>query len=312
MGIQEIKFKESRRFTLQRKVVAHKTASSWMSVPHVSYIYEPDISDFYEEFQNIYAQNEHMSGAKSNVSFNTLLLKVIAEGLLSAPDLNAHIDYDFKKGIGSLHICEEINISIPWILADRTMITPVVPGVDKLSLKQITDYIDHIAIRLSQTNIDEMLYQAVRTDTIGEIRKLNLSVLKRIMSASIGQHRLSRLKGKQKLSYYSIPESERLTEKDLLNGTITVSNVGSLYKEQRGHFGLLEIIPPQVCAIGIASIQEKAGFYIDDKGNQQLGLRKVLPMCIAFDHRAADFDALIPFLASLDDIFANPQVIHEW
>ena len=46
MGNPKIQLKYSKEFDLQRKVVSHMTATSWKSIPHVSYLYEPDITDF--------------------------------------------------------------------------------------------------------------------------------------------------------------------------------------------------------------------------------------------------------------------------
>ena len=34
-------------------------------------------------------------------------------------------------------------------------------------------------------------------------------------------------------------------------------------------------------------------------------------MCLAFDHRAIDFNSVIPFIKRVDDIFANPDIIHK-
>lgn len=50
----------------------------------------------------------------------------------------------------------------------------------------------------------------------------------------------------------------------------------------------------------------------DSFGNKSIEARKVLPICIAFDHRALDFGDIVPFLKRLDDIFENPKVIHTW
>lgn len=50
----------------------------------------------------------------------------------------------------------------------------------------------------------------------------------------------------------------------------------------------------------------------DSLGNKSIEARKVLPICIAFDHRALDFGDIVPFLKRLDDIFENPKVIHTW
>jgi pyruvate/2-oxoglutarate dehydrogenase complex dihydrolipoamide acyltransferase (E2) component len=309
MNIKSIKLKQSKRFDLNRKVVSHMTSSSWKNIPHVSYIYEPDITDFYNEFNKLVKERSKLG---YRISFNTVMLKVITEGLRSAPELNSYIEYNHKKSEGMTHILDEINISIPWLLPDGKMITPMIPNTEKMSLYDISKYIDDIAKRIKNTNIDEMLYRAVIADTVEELKRLNLSVIRRILAAKITIHRVKGLEGREKEDYYKIPESQRLTEKDIMSGTVTVSNIGSLYKEQRGFFGLLEIIPPQVFAIGLGSIQEKPGVYLNKSGVKEIGIRKIAPMCLAFDHRAIDFNSIVPFLKKVDEIFAKPTIIQKW
>ena len=192
------------------------------------------------------------------------------------------------------------------------MITPTIPNVGKMSLNDISDYILNLSKRIANTNINEMLYRSAFNDTLKEIKKFNLSIIRRIIATQITRYKIKGLQGREKEDYYRIPESERLTENEIISGTVTVSNIGSLYKEQRGFFTLLEIIPPQVFAIGLGSVQEKPGVYVQENGNKEIGIRKTLPMCLAFDHRAVDFSSIIPFLKRLDEIFANPAVIHKW
>jgi pyruvate dehydrogenase E2 component (dihydrolipoamide acetyltransferase) len=305
MNHKNIKIKKSNRFDLQRKVISHMTLSSWHNIPHISYIYEPDVTDFYREFTKL-------TKRKYKISFNTIIIKTIIEGLLNAPILNSYVEYNEKKTEGTLYILDEINISLPWLLPDGTMITPAILSAEKMSLNDISSYIFNLSKRIEKTNINEMLYKAVYNDTINELKKCNLSILRRIVTANISKNPISGLKGKEKRNYYTIPENERLTEKNILSGTVTVSNIGSLYKEQKGCFTLLEIIPPQVFAIGIGAIQEKPGVYITQNGNKEIGIRKILPMCLAFDHRALDFNSIIPFIKRLDEIFDKPAIIHKW
>ena len=47
-------------------------------------------------------------------------------------------------------------------------------------------------------------------------------------------------------------------------------------------------------------------------GRKEIEARNVLPICIAFDHRALDFGEIVPFLERLDDIFDNPEQIKNW
>ncbi|WP_160672211.1 2-oxo acid dehydrogenase subunit E2 [Clostridium sp. C8-1-8] len=299
----------SQRFDLQRRVVSHMTSTSWKNIPHVSYIYEPDITDFFEEFSKLV---RYKKSKDYKITFNTIMIKVIVEGLLAAPDLNAHIKYNHKKSEGSTEILERINVSIPWLLSDGKMITPIIPDADKMSLEEIADYMIKLSKRIENTNVEEMLYKAVVADTIGELKKFNFTVIQRILASKVTRYGVKGLKGKEKEEYYKTAESERLTEEDIMSGTVTVSNIGSLYKEQRGFFALLEIIPPQVFAVGIGSVQERPGVYTKENKSKEIGIRKILPMCLAFDHRAVDFSSIIPFLKRVDEIFEKPEVIHKW
>lgn len=300
---------DSEIFNLQRRTVAHMTSLSWKNVPHVSYVYEPDITDFYNDFLKL---AEERKGLGYKITFNTMMLKVVAEGLLASPKLNSHIEYNYKKTEGSTHILDEINISIPWLLSDGKMIPPAIPNVGKMSLNEIAEYMLNLSKRIEKTNMDEMLYRAAFADTVNELKKFHLTIIRRIIATQITRHRVKGLKGKEKENYYKIPEKERLTERDIMSGTVTVSNIGPLYKEQKGAFALLEIVPPQVFAVGIGSIQERPGVYIQKDGNKGIGIRKILPMCLVFDHRAVDFSSIIPFLKRLDEIFAKSGVIHQW
>ena len=40
--------------------------------------------------------------------------------------------------------------------------------------------------------------------------------------------------------------------------------------------------------------------------------RKMLPVTLTFDHRIGAFNDVIPFMKRMDEIFENPQEIHEW
>lgn len=309
MNFKGVMPKKSIVFDIQRRVVSHVTATSWQNVPHVPYMYEPDITDFYNGFK-ILSQRKNRQGRR--ISFNTIMIKTIVEGLLSAPILNSYIEYNYKKAVGSIHILDSINISIPWLLSDGRMITPTIFNAEKMSLDNISDYISNISSRIDNTNIDEMLYKAAVADTIDELKKFNLSILGRIISIALIHDGIKGLRGKGRQEYYKMPESKRLTEKDIMSGTVTVSNIGSLYKDQRGFLCLLEVIPPQVFAIGIGSIQERPGVYITRNGIREIGIRKILPMCLTFDHRAFDFNSIVPFIKRLDEIFEKPEIINKW
>ena len=300
---------ESEIFDLPRRVVSHMTSKSWRDIPHVSYLYEPDVTEFYREYRMLAGE---WAGAGKKLSFNTLMLRAILEGLKSSPKLNALVSYSPKKSEGSLKTCSNINISVPWMLRDGRMITPVILNAESKTLEGLSDSVGELAAKIENTNVEELLYQAARADTLSELKKLHLGIFRRIFASQISFHRIRGLSGKEKSKYYRTPEEKRLTDRNLISGTVVVSNIGSLYPEQKGCFGLLEIIPPQVLAVGLGAIQEKPGVCTTPEGEKAIGIRNFLPMCLAFDHRAVDFSALVPFLKTLDRIFAEPGIIRTW
>ena len=91
-----------------------------------------------------------------------------------------------------------------------------------------------------------------------------------------------------------------LSRKVIAEGTFTFSNFGSVCKVSFQPL-LIDIITLQTIAIALGSIQEKPGICIDAEGHKSIGIRKVLPLTIVFDHRAYDFGDLVPFLNALDD-----------
>ena len=292
MNHKKIRKIKSVNLDLQRKVVAHMTSLSWKNIPHVGYHYEPDITTFYEKTKN-----------QPHIAFNSQLLKIMVEALKAAPELNGILDYNDRTTTGTLHVLKEINISLPWTLEDGRMITPVISNCEDLSLESLNAETIKLAKKIKNTNIDELLYKTALANTVTQLKSLKFGCLFSVAASKISKNPIKGLSGQNKKSYYQIPSHERLTENDLLKGTVTISNIGSLYKGQKGAFTLLEIIPPQVFAIGIGAIQEKPGVFINQFGRKDIGIRKTLPLCLAFDHRAFDFNTVVPFLKKLDELF---------
>ena len=134
-----------------------------------------------------------------------------------------------------------------------------------------------------------------------------LQTVRRLYGSKTGKHKVKTLSGQAKKDYYSIPTTERLTKHDIEQGTITISNLGSIKRDFKGCCTLLEIIPPQVVAIAINSAQQRP-VVVD--GEIKVGT--VMPISICMDHRALDYGDIVPFYNKLDEIFANPQIIQEW
>lgn len=299
----------TEHFGLQRKIVANMTSESWKNIPHVTYNYEADVTDILTELKKINLQRSK----DDKITVNTLMLKVIAEGLKAAPAMNAHLDYNSFLVRGKIDTFEEINISIPMVMSDGRMMTVNVRGFEKMGLDEISDKIADVRRRMENTILEEAMYEASFANTINELKKGRVvKAVGRLFGAKTGKHKIKLLSGEEKRNYYSISEKDRLTGYDIEQGTVTVSNLGSLDRSLSGSVSLLEIIPPQVAAFGIGAIQDKVTCATDSCGVKTADFRKILPICIAFDHRALDFGDVIPFIKRCNIIFENPEIIHNW
>ncbi|MBO5184704.1 MAG: 2-oxo acid dehydrogenase subunit E2 [Clostridiaceae bacterium] len=296
-------------FGIQRKIVANMTTESWQNIPHVTYMYEPDVTKFFKEYKKL---NQNRSGDEK-ITFNTLMLKVITEGLKAAPVMNSHIEFDRKLVRGRIDTFSDINISMPTILPNGQMMTINLRDFGNKNLDEMTAYINDVRRRAEKTNLTEAMYSVSFDNTMKNLKKGRIfQTIGRLYGANFGKCKISHFRGKAKREYESIPETERLTIKDLEQGTVTVSNIGSTYLAQRGATALLEIVPPQVCALSVGAVLEKPLVVKKSDGRKEIEARNVLPICIAFDHRALDFGEIVPFMKRLDEIFENPSVIRSW
>ncbi|MBQ6420886.1 MAG: 2-oxo acid dehydrogenase subunit E2 [Clostridia bacterium] len=290
------------RFNIQRKIVANMTTVSWRHIPHVSFIYDADVTDF------LAAYNKFNEETPYYITFNTVMLKALSEGIKAAPRINAHMHFEPRLVRGKLTFFDNIDISVPWTLPDGNMMTITMKDMGNKTLKEMSEYTVDINRRLKNTNLTEALYSVSINDTIETLKSGHImkALLRLYGSKTNPRHKVTPLKGHEKEAYESIPETDRITIDDLKQGTITISNIGAAAKGINGALDMLMIIPPQICAIGISSMQRRPTVVTDEDGNEKIEIRTILPMCICFDHRALDFGEVSPFIRKMEEIFKNP------
>jgi pyruvate dehydrogenase E2 component (dihydrolipoamide acetyltransferase) len=281
-------------FDVQRRIVAHKTVEAWDNAPHVSILVELDVTALMAGVPGLAARPEF---AGTRVTINSLMLKIIAAGLKKSPEMNAHVQYSRQTGVGHVLLHEAINIATPFKAACGRMITPVLKGVERMSLPEVCRGMDDLKQRVANTHVDLLLLEAARNDTWKRLRSGQLgTVLCRLWANFIGRDRVTLPPRQAAAVYYQTPAADRITAADLLSATVLVSNIGSAMRDLPGCFGLLEIIQPQTVAIGLAAIQKKPLVITGAAGQEVIAVRQVLPMTICFDHRAMDFEAITGFI----------------
>jgi len=296
------------RFGLQRKIVANMTTESWREIPHSAVLYEPDVTEFWHWWQAL-----RKTPQWQGISINTLLLYACTQGFLAAPGMNAHLRYRHGTVSGEIRQFESINISMPATLPNGEMMTLNVHGCESRTLRALGDHITDLHRRMAGTSIDDVLYDVGWDNTVKLLKRGRIDkIAGRLLGTKIGNGPINKLKGEEKRAYRTLPDSDKLSKRDLEQGTILISNIGSVYRGSYNPPTLLEVIPPMVCALCIGAFTEKPGVVTHADGRKTIEPRLFLPITIAFDHRALDYGGVAPFLKRMDAIFARPEGMAEW
>lgn len=298
-------------FGIQRKIVANMTAEGWREAPHCSYLFEPDLTGFVEKF-NVFSDELKKEGKK--ITLNTVVMKAICEALKASPNMNAHLEFNKKLVRGTIKTFDQIDVSMPWILPNGKMMTITMKDMGNRSLGNIADYTAEMAKKIEKTNLDEAMLEVSLMDSIEQVKKGQIVRMAHRAWGSFAnkKHRVKRLTGAEKKAYKAIPKEEKLTGEDIKQGTITISNVGSISRGHDGAVSMLIIIPPQVCAICINAMQKKPVVVKNAEGKDEIGIKTTIPLAICFDHRVLDFGEIKPFLDALQKIFDDPSEIFKY
>ena len=298
-----------KHFGIARKIVANMTSESWETIPHTSYIYEPEVTDFMNVVKDMNASGKF----PVKLTVNTVMLKALAEAFKAAPQLNAHIKFNRKLVRGVVTEWDEIHAGMTWILPNGEMMTINLHDIGNKSLVELAEYIADVSRKIGNTDLTEVMFEVSLNDTLEKLKKGKvMNAIYRLFGAKTGKHKIKTLSGQAKKDYYSIPETDRLTKYDIKQGTVTISNVGSLTRGVNGRVALLSIIPPQVFVCCMGSIMKKPVVKQDENGNDVIVIGNELPIDLVFDHRAVDFGEVVPFINRLEDIFRNPGQMYNW
>lgn len=302
-------FKEEH-FGIARKIVSNMTSESWETIPHATMTYEADVTELFKECKKL---NANCTDKSKKITINTVMLKILCEGLKAAPKMNTHLIFNRKLVRGCLKYFDNIDISMPMVLPSGEMMTVNMHDMGSKSLSEMTDAINDTIRRAKNSDMNEVMFEVSLDNTLTGLKEGKvLQAIRRLYGSKTGKHKVKTLTGEAKKKYYSIPVTERLTKHDIEQGTTTISNLGSIYREQKGACALLEIIPPQTTAFAINSAQKRATVVTDENGNDKIDVRLIMPITIAIDHRALDYGDVVPFMRKLDEIFENPSVIQTW
>ena len=253
------------------------------------------------------------------ITLNTILLYIIAQGIKAAPYINSLLEYSNLTRNGCLKICKNINICIPMMIKAEdnncqtgpTTIGVVVPKLEEKTIDDIALYTQDLQRCLQKTNVEELMFQVAAEETAYDFRHGHLGLLPRILSSFFGKGKVKLLKGKAKKAYYALPETERLVASDVSDASIWFTNIGPIYPKMRGRLTMAIMMPPTVLCFGVGVIQRQPGVYRDANGEEQIGIRSILPFLFIVDYRAFDGIDIFPFIQRIDEIFDHPWEFFE-
>jgi len=291
-------------FNLKARVSGNVLVNSQRNIPTPPHVYEADITKFFEEYKKLKAECGYQ------LSFNTLMMRLLVEGLKVAPRLNAHLEYNHTASCGRLIIKKHIDVAMP-IFMDGGITFPVkVRAIEDKSLREISDQIADIMVRLEKTDVDQLLFDLIQQRMLGFVLKGKVvSTVAQIASGFVGKYSVTSVKD---LFKEKVRNPEGLSMYDLNEGTVCFTNTGTLSRDLTGHISYGPLLYPQVFLFGISNIKDVEYPFKNEKGEVDLATKKMLPMTFAFDHRLGGFGDVIPMIQKFEEIFANPGVIREW
>lgn len=188
-------------FGIARKIVSNMTSESWETIPHATITYEADVTELLKEVKKLNAGNTDPS---KKVTLNTVMLKIICEGLKAAPTMNTHLEFNRKLVRGCLKYYDHIDISMPMVLPTGEMMTVNMHDMGNKSLSQMTEAINDTIRRAKNSDMNEVMFEVSLDNTMQGLKKGKiLQAVRRLYGSKTGKHKVKTLSGKAKKEYYS-------------------------------------------------------------------------------------------------------------
>lgn len=292
-------------YNLKGRVSGYILTAAQQNIPTPGYNYEADITKFWDEFRKLKKERDY------DISFNTLMMRVLAECLKEAPRLNAHMEYDPFTTKGRLVIKKHIDVAMPIFLENGETFPIKVRHIEGKNLEELSAQIADMLERLKNTDLDSVLFDLITQRMVGfTLKGKVVSAVAQIASGFFGKYKLTTI------SEYFKPKPKKegpaLQMNELNEGTVCLTNWGPLYKGLTGQVTYTPLLYPQVFLMAMGNIRDVEYPFKNEKGEVDLGTKKVLPITLLFDHRIGGFADVMPFIKKLDEIFANPEIIHQW
>ncbi len=291
-------------FNLKARVAGNVLTNA-QEMPTPGYTYDADITKFWEEYKKFKGEVDY------NLTFNDLMIRAIVEGIKVAPRLNSYMEYNRLISSGRLIIKKHVDIALPVVLDNGQTFPVKLREAEEKSLKEISQRTAELVDLLKNSdNVDDVLFDMISQRTVGFLLKGKfLSTFAQSITGVVGKYKVGTIKG---VFERKPRKAGGLKPVDLNEGTICYSNLGALSDFTNLRVTNAPLLFPQVFLIATGAAQDQNYVSRNEKGEIDMGTKKILPITITFDHRIGGFNDTLPFIKKLDEIFENPEVMREW
>ncbi len=291
-------------FKLRSRVSGYILTKAQQNCPTCGYNYEADITKLWEEFQKL------KENCGYELSFNTLMMRILVEGLKAAPILNSHIEFNTTSSCGTLIMKKHIDVAMPVVLEDGETFTIKVRETEDKSLRELSAQIKDLFERLKNTDLDKVMFDVITKRTVGLLLKGDVkATISQTFTGYVGKHKVAKLDGRLKPAPR---DGSMLFMEELDEGSVCMTNWGVLYGGLNGNVTYTPLLYPQVFLFAMGVVKDTDYAFRNEKGEVDIATKKTLPITLMFDHRIGAFNDVMPFIKKLDEIFQNPSVINEW
>lgn len=295
---------------IRGRLLSNVLVNAQRDIPSVACTYDADVTKLLKVY------NELKENSSFRLTFNTLMLKILAECLKEAPRLNAHAEYNHRKTSGRLIIKKHIDVAVAVRLQNGETFQVKVKQLEEKSLKETAEAVEEIKEKLKETNMKRVLFNLAGKRMAGYAAKGKIiTTLSQFTSAYFGKAKIAKLSKLFKKKYYTSSQPKKknsLKLDDFSEGTVCFTNWGTLYDGLDVNITYIPPLYPQVFLFGIGRTKKEKDVFKNEEGVVDIEYKDVLPVTMVFDHKIGGASDLVPFIRALDKILENPEIIKEW
>ncbi|HBM99439.1 MAG TPA: hypothetical protein DD413_08440, partial [Ruminococcus sp.] len=155
-------------FGIARKIVSNMTSESWENIPHATMTYDADVTELFKECKKL---NADCTDKSKKITINTVMIKILCEGLKAAPKMNTHLVFNRKLVRGTLKYFDHIDVSMPMILPSGEMMTVNMHDMGNKTLSEMTAAINDTARRAKNSNMEEVMFEVSLDNTLTGLKQ---------------------------------------------------------------------------------------------------------------------------------------------